>query len=147
MKTVPFSMESVLQLRAAAKEQAEKALALALRDRDETEDRLKEAQRHLDGLVHDCRAGTFTAVARQQGWSAICRQEEICLESRAFLDKADAIVVARRVELVVAGIDHELVVRLRKKWLEARVYAEAHAEERQLEDFVNARRGNPLIDR
>jgi flagellar export protein FliJ len=140
MSAKSFSLEAVLDLRATAKERAEQALATAMRERELAEARCVQAEAELDEMAGRLGAERFTAAARQQGWSALCRQRETCRVLRAALDEADKRVLARRAELVSASIDHELVVRLKQKWVAARARVQARLEERQLEEFVSARR-------
>jgi len=140
MKKHTFSLEAVLDLRATAKEKAEDALRLSIQQRDAAVARCAQAEATLAQIASEIGSGRFSAGARGQGWQAMCRQQQVCrdLENRRI--EEDKLVVACRNDLIKADRDHELVVRLKDKWRTACTAEEAHAEELQLEEFVNSRR-------
>jgi flagellar export protein FliJ len=140
MKSRYFTLAAVLDLRAAAKDRAQDELGAAVRERDQAAATCEQEDRKLARMADQLREARFTAFSRYQGWNALCRQQERCAAARAALAEAEDRVLARRAKLVSASIDHELVLRLKQKWLEARARAEAHRVERQLEEFVSARR-------
>jgi flagellar export protein FliJ len=139
MSAKKFSLEAVLDLRAAAKERAEQALATAMREREQAIAACEWAEAELAALAAQLGGGRFTAASRQQGWNAMCRQREHCGQLRAALADVEKRVLALRTQLVSASIDHELVVRLKQKWTAAQARIQARAEELQLEEFVAAR--------
>jgi flagellar export protein FliJ len=77
---------------------------------------------------------------REQGWNALNAQRDLLRTLQNRLAQEEQKVDAKRELLIVADRDHQLVLKLREKWLATIQLEAARAEEKQLEDFVTATR-------
>lgn len=133
-----FSLQAVLDLRERAKEEAQDALAIALRARDAAAARCAEAAERLRELTGMMTGERFPAYQREQYWTALNNQRDLLRTLEARLAKEEKIVTTKREALVAADRELQLVQKLREKWLFNRNAAIARFEEKQLEDFVTA---------
>ena len=140
MKQKRFSLQTVLDLRVKAREQAEDALAKAIRDRDIAAARCAEAIARLEELTRMITGERFAAYVREQGWNAINAQRDLLRTLEARLLQAEKKVSDQREILIAADRDQKLVEKLKKKWSTAQDLEFARYEEKQLEDFVTAAR-------
>lgn len=135
-----YSLQTVLELREKAKDQASEVLAFAIRDRDAAASRVVEASARLEELTRMITGERFPAWVREQGWNALNAQRDLLRTLQLRLAQEEAKVEQKRELLIVADRDQQLVSKLKDKWL-ATVRAEAaRSEEKQLEDFVTAAR-------
>ena len=140
MKQKRFSLQTVLDLRVKAREQAEDALAKAIRDRDIAAARCAEAIARLEELTRMITGERFAAYVREQGWNAINAQRDLLRTLEARLLQAEKKVSDQREILIAADRDQKLVEKLKEKWSTAQDLEFARHEEKQLEDFVTAAR-------
>ena len=140
MKQKRFSLQTVLDLRVKAREQAEDALAKAIRDRDIAAARCAEAIARLEELTRMITGERFPAYVREQGWNAINAQRDLLRTLEARLLQAEKKVSDQREILIAADRDQKLVEKLKEKWSTAQDLEFARYEEKQLEDFVTAAR-------
>ena len=140
MKQKRFSLQAVLDLRVKAREQAEDALATAIRERDIAAARCAEAIARLEELTRMITGERFAAYVREQGWNAINAQRDLLRTLEARLLQAEKKVSAQREILIAADRDQKLVEKLKEKWSTAQDLEFARHEEKQLEDFVTAAR-------
>ena len=140
MKQKRFSLQTVLDLRVKAREQAEDALAKAIRDRDIAAARCAEAIARLEELTRMITGERFPAYVREQGWNAINAQRDLLRTLEARLLQAEKKVSDHRELLIAADRDQKLVEKLKEKWSTAQDLEFARYEEKQLEDFVTAAR-------
>jgi flagellar export protein FliJ len=140
MKQKRFSLQTVLDLRVKAREQAEDALAKAIRDRDIAAARCAEAIARLEELTRMITGERFAAYVREQGWNAINAQRDLLRTLEARLLQAEKKVSDQREILIAADRDQKLVEKLKEKWSTAQDLEFARYEEKQLEDFVTAAR-------
>ncbi len=140
MKQKRFSLQTVLDLRVKAREQAEDALAKAIRDRDIAAARCAEAIARLEELTRMITGERFAAYVREQGWNAINAQRDLLRTLEARLLQAEKKVSDHREILIATDRDQKLVEKLKEKWSTAQDQEFARHEEKQLEDFVTAAR-------
>jgi flagellar export protein FliJ len=140
MKQKRFSLQTVLDLRVKAREEAEDALAKAIRDRDIAAARCAEAIARLEELTRMITGELFAAYVREQGWNAINAQRDLLRTLEARLLQAEKKVSDHREILIAADRDQKLVEKLKEKWSTAQDLEFARYEEKQLEDFVTAAR-------
>ena len=140
MKQKRFSLQTVLDLRVKAREQAEDTLAKAIRDRDIAAARCAEAIARLEELTRMITGERFAAYVREQGWNAINAQRDLLRTLEARLLQAEKKVSDQREILIAADRDQKLVEKLKEKWSTAQDLEFARHEEKQLEDFVTAAR-------
>ena len=140
MKQKRFSLQAVLDLRVKAREQAEDALAKAIRERDIAAARCAEAIARLEELTRMITGERFAAYVREQGWNAINAQRDLLRTLEARLLQAEKKVSAQREILIAADRDQKLVEKLKEKWSTAQDLEFARYQEKQLEDFVTAAR-------
>ena len=140
MKQKRFSLQTVLDLRVKAREQAEDTLAKAIRDRDIAAARCAEAIARLEELTRMITGERFAAYVREQGWNAINAQRDLLRTLEARLLQAEKKVSDHREILIAADRDQKLVEKLKEKWSTAQDQEFARHEEKQLEDFVTAAR-------
>ena len=140
MKQKRFSLQTVLDLRVKAREQAEDTLAKAIRDRDIAAARCAEAIARLEELTRMITGERFPAYVREQGWNAINAQRDLLRTLEARLLQAEKKVSDQREILIAADRDQKLVEKLKEKWSTAQDLEFARYEEKQLEDFVTAAR-------
>jgi flagellar export protein FliJ len=140
MKQKRFSLQTVLDLRVKAREQAEDTLAKAIRDRDIAAARCAEAIARLEELTRMITGERFAAYVREQGWNAINAQRDLLRTLEARLLQAEKKVSDQREILIAADRDQKLVEKLKEKWSTAQDLEFARYEEKQLEDFVTAAR-------
>jgi len=94
MKQKRFSLQAVLDLRVKAREQAEDALAKAIRERDIAAARCAEAIARLEELTRMITGERFAAYVREQGWNAINAQRDLLRTLEARLLQAEKKVSA-----------------------------------------------------
>ena len=140
MKQKRFSLQTVLDLRVKAREQAEDTLAKAIRDRDIAAARCAEAIARLEELTRMITGERFAAYVREQGWNAINAQRDLLRTLEARLLQAEKKVSDHREILIATDRDQKLVEKLKEKWSTAQDLEFARYEEKQLEDFVTAAR-------
>lgn len=133
-----FSLQTVLDLRERAKDEAKDALAAAIRARDIAAARCAEAAERLRELTGMMSGQRFPAYQREQYWNALNNQRDLLRTLEARLAKEEKTVTAKRDILIAADRDLQLVQKLREKWLANRNAAIARFEEKQLEDFISA---------
>jgi flagellar export protein FliJ len=135
-----FSLQTVLDLREKAKEHAEEALAIAIRERDIAAARCADAQYRLEELNRMISGERFQAYVREQGWIALNAQRDLLRTLQSRLMQEEKKVVEKRDILLAADRDLQLVAKLKEKWTRQLLAEQAHREEKQLEDFVTATR-------
>ena len=135
MSAKTFTLQAVLELRARAKELAEEHLRAAHQALHVASELRAGADAELEQVASQIGGDRFTAVSRHQGWIAYCAQEQFCRTLLAHEREQEAVVARATTRLVHARCEHELVLKLREKWVRARVQEQARREERQLEEF------------
>lgn len=141
-----FRLQSVLDLRASALDEAQNALGLALAGlgaaRNDCDRARCEADAIADGI---CSA----AAAQSASQSHAARQSYLrqTLHAQALhgrVQECQDTVQKCRVRVVKASREHEILVRLREKRLKAAQYLEARKEENLLNDLMNSQRFQTL---
>jgi flagellar export protein FliJ len=135
-----YSLQTVLDLREKAKDKASEIFAAAVRDRDLAAARVAEATARLEELTRMISGERFPAWVREQGWNSLNAQRDLLRTLQNRLAQEEHKVASKRELLIAADRDHQLVLKLREKWLANIQLEAAHAEEKQLEDFVTATR-------
>jgi flagellar export protein FliJ len=135
-----YSLQTVLDLREKAKDKASEIFAAAVRDRDLAAARVAEATARLEELTRMISGERFPAWVREQGWNALNAQRDLLRTLQNRLAQEEQKVDAKRELLIAADRDHQLVLKLREKWLANIRLEAARAEEKNLEDFVTAAR-------
>jgi len=135
-----YSLQTVLDLREKAKDKASEIFAAAVRDRDLAAARVAEATARLEELTRMISGERVPACVLEQGWNALNAQRDLLRTLQNRLAQEEQKVDAKREFLIAADRDHQLVLKLREKWLANIQLEAARAAEKQLEDFVTATR-------
>jgi flagellar export protein FliJ len=124
-----YSLQTVLDLREKAKDKASEVFATAVRDRDLAAARVAEAIARLEELTRMISGERFPAWVREQGWNALNAQRDLLRTLQNRLAQEEQKVETKRELLIAADRDHQLVLKLREKWLANIQLEAARAEE------------------
>ncbi len=142
MKRPTFRLQTVLDLRAKALEDAETVLkkaVFALESlRTKKQATLAEADRVADAVCAS--SARQTASEREAGRQAYLHYTLLAAEIEKQISAAQEQVNLCRKKVVEASRDHEILLRLKEKWKKNLEYEEAKKEEALLNDMSNARR-------
>ena len=144
MKTKTFRLQTVLDFRAAALDEAEGKLRQSLQELEKARTRVAEARLEADQVAGAmCQIqgaqGALSAGVHQRNRQAYRAQVARIDEFQAAVDLRMQDVHASRERLVQAKKDHDILLRLREKWLQTTAQEEARREESLLNDLINAR--------
>lgn len=117
MKPFRFNLEVVLEARRAQEEEARLQLSLALDRHREAVNRNREAvaglSRVLDAIAA-ASSGRFNVADRERSSSIRQAQERICAEAQVAVQECNKIAEQKRVALMQARRDRELLERLKE---------------------------------
>jgi flagellar export protein FliJ len=141
-----FRLQSVLDLRASALEEAQNSLSLALAGlgaaQNDCDQARCEAAAIADGI---CSAAAAQSAAQlHAARQSYFRQTRHAQALHGRVQECQAAVQKCRVQVVKASREHEILVRLREKRLKAAQYLEARKEENLLNDLMNSQRFQTL---
>ena len=141
-----FRLQSILDLRASALDEAQNSLGRALLSLGAAQNACDQALREADVTADRICAAAASQSASQ---SRSARQSYSYLTHQVHLHQArvqeDRNTVQKcRMEVVRASRDHEILVRLRAKRLKDAQYLEARKEENILADLMNSQRFQTL---
>lgn len=141
MKTKTFRLQSVLDFRAAALDEAEGKLRQALLALEQARSLVQAARQEADSVATQmCQLqGHFSAGMHQQHRLTYRAQVARIDECQALADLRLQDVHACRERLVQAKKEHDILLKLREKWLQTTAREEARKEESLLNDLINAR--------
>lgn len=146
-KPFAFKLQSVLDLRARAEEQARARYADALRQEAGAQEDLRAALSTLENLHEQLaqqRGAGFRAADHQLFWSAIAEQKEVCARCEKALREAQAEAAQKRAELLHARKEREMLTRLKANQEAAHAQAASVAEAALVDDFIVSRHGFKL---
>lgn len=141
-----FRLQSVLDLRASALEEAQNFLGLALAGLGAARSDCAQARCEADAI-----AGSICSAAASQSASQSHAARQSYLRQTRHADalhdrvqECQDTVQRCRMQVVKASREHEILVRLREKRLKVAQYAEARKEENLLNDLMNSQRFQTL---
>ena len=142
MKAHKFRLQSILDLRAAALDDAKNALQKALVDLGAAEFARDEARRAADAHADQICSATRTQSASEsqssrQSFVYLTRQVQVL---QGGVQTCQQAVQSARLHVVEASREHEILVRLKEKWLKVGQYLEDRKEENVLNDLMNSQR-------
>ncbi|MEI6035172.1 MAG: hypothetical protein WCS65_12955 [Verrucomicrobiae bacterium] len=142
MKAHWFRLQSILDLRAAALEDAQNVLSQALASLVAAEIARDKALLEADALADSICSAAAAQTASQSKTSrlAYLYQAGRAQALQVGVQECQRAVQGCRVQLVKASREHEILVRLREKWLKVGQYLEARKEENTLNDLMNSQR-------
>lgn len=141
MKTPVFRLQSVLDYRAAAVEEAQRRLHAALVELEEARAKVRAAREYADMVAGQmCQlSGPTLAGAQQRQRDAYRAQvrliDQLQMEADLRLQKVHQL----REKLVQAKKEHDILLRLRGKWLQAVRTDLQRKEEKSINDIINTR--------
>jgi flagellar export protein FliJ len=146
MSAVRFRLQSVLDVRANALQEAQGALATALADRGAAQSDCDRARMEAEANAQGICASTAPQPASllQAAREAFLFQARVVHSLEARIQECDQVVQQRRLQVVKASRDHEILVRLRTKWMKRRQAEEDRKSETALGDLMNAQRFQSL---
>jgi flagellar export protein FliJ len=146
MKAHRFRLQSILELRASALEDAKNLLQQALANQAAAQSACDQSRSEENALADQiCSAGKIkTASELQSARQAYLAQTRHTQTLRAKFAECQQIVQKCRVQVVKTSRDHEILIKLREKWLKATQYLEARTEENLLNDLMNSQRFQSL---
>lgn len=147
MKTFLYRLESVLNLRARAEEQAREIYARALHARAGCEAALREARGTLEAYhaaLHSAREGVSDRQSQLIFLNALQHQQAQCNRMAEQLTAAEREVAARREAMLVARREREVLSRLKLRQQSAHSAEAARAEESMIGDLISARHAMSL---
>lgn len=146
MKAHWFRLQSILDLRASALDEAQNSLGRALLSLGAAQSARDQARREAE-ITADriCAAAASQSApqsrAARQAYSYQAHQVQL---HQARVQEDQNTVQTCRMEVVRASRDHEILVRLRAKRLKDAQYLEARKEENILADLMNSQRFQTL---
>ena len=142
MKAQWFRLQSILDLRASALEDAKNTLQHALAELAAAQLACDQARQEADAVANQiCSATRIQTASQSQG-----TRESYHYLTRQVQNLKDRILECQntvqtcRMQVVKASREHEIIVRLREKWLKVGQYLEARKEENLLNDLINSQR-------
>lgn len=142
MKRQQFRLESILELRARALEDAENALRRAIAELEKLRV-LREETRALANTLAD----SVCLNSQPQTASTLESTRQAYVGKMREIENISTQMEARNVQvqgcrqrLVEASRNHEILLRLKDKWRKSVDYEDARKEEGLLNDIINARR-------
>ena len=130
MKAFSFRLDTLLHLREMAKDQAIKEYALAIKDRENAEQDLKNAVESLEGLnleINQKRMVGFSGFEQDAFNQSILRTKELIIDFNSKLADSKNIEVAKR------------LLKMKEKKKDEDLKREEKKEETELEDVIGAR--------
>jgi flagellar export protein FliJ len=137
-----FRLQSILDLRASALEDAKNVLGQALVSLASAQTACDQARREADTLADRiCSApATQTAALSQSVRQSYLDQTRLAQTLQDRILECQDTVQKCRVQVVRASRDHDILVRLREKCLKIGQYLDARKEENILNDLMNSQR-------
>jgi len=146
MNAKKFRLQSVLDLRAAALDDAKNALQSALVDLAAAQLACDLAGREANSLADQiCSSAPVQSASQSQSVRQsyhYLTQQVVVLQGR--IKECERKVQTCRMKVVEASREHEILVRLREKWLKVGQYLEDRKEENVLNDLMNSQRFQAL---
>lgn len=146
MKAHWFRLQSILNLRASALEEAQNSLGRALLSLGAAQNAYDQALREAD-ITADRICATDASQSASQSCAArqsYLYQTHQAQRHLARVQEDRKTVQKCRMQVVKASRDHEILVRLREKRLKAAQYLEDRKEENILADVMNSQRFQTL---
>ena len=146
MKAQKFRLQSILDLRAAALDDAKNALQKALVDFGAAQLACDQAREEANTFADQICSASPTQSASV---SQTLRQSYLYLTRRiqaleGQINACELAVQKCRMQVLEASREHEILVRLREKWLKVGQYLEDRKEENLLNDLMNSQRFQAL---
>jgi len=139
-----FRLQTLLNLREMAREEALSTYANAIRQRELNEKRLTDCKSRLDELreaVAACRRESFTGAEQANFQQAVNLAKEHLLRQRNKLKRAKGVEEKARTSYVKADGEEKSLTNLKERRQEDHFQFELKKEERELEDVITARYG------
>ena len=142
MNAQGFRLQSILDLRASALDDAKNSLQQALQTLASTQLACDQAHQEADAIADRICSAPAAQPASQsqashQSYLYLTRQA-LAFQNR--VRECQHAVQTCRMEVLRTSREHEILVRLREKWLKAGRYLEDRKEESLLNDLMNAQR-------
>ncbi len=146
MKAHRFRLQSILELRASALEDAKNMLQQALANQAAAQSACDQSRIEANALADQiCAAGrTKTASELQSARQAYLAQTRHTQTLQAKFVECQQLVQKSRIQVVKASREHEILIKLREKWQKATEYLESRTEENLLNDLMNSQRFQAL---
>jgi flagellar export protein FliJ len=146
MNTRWFRLQSVLDLRASALEDAQNSLGLALASLGAARNDCDQARCEADAIAERiCSAATSQSASQSHAArQSFLRQTRHVQALHNRVQECQETVQKRRMQVVKASREHEILVRLREKRLKAAESVEVRKEENLLNDLMNSQRFQTL---
>ncbi|MBT3668399.1 MAG: flagellar export protein FliJ [Opitutae bacterium] len=142
MKAFSFRLDTLLHLREMAKDQAIKEYALAIKDRENAEQDLKNAVENLEGLnleINQKRMVGFSGFEQDAFNQSILRTKELIIDFNSKLADSKNIEVAKRNLYLQSDSNCKSLLKLKEKKKDEHLKREEKKEETELEDVIGAR--------
>lgn len=142
MRAFHFRLQTLLNLREMAREEALSAYANAIRQRELNEEKLADCNSRLDELreaVAACRTKSFTGAEQANFQQAVNLAKERLLRQRNKVDRAKRVEKKARTSYVKVDGDEKSLTNLKARRQEDHFHFEFKKEERELEDVIGAR--------
>lgn len=142
MRAFHFRLQTLLNLREMAREEALSAYANAIRQRELNEEKLADCISRLDELreaVAACRAKSFTGAEQANFQQAVNLAKERLLRQRNKANRVKRVEENARTSYVKADGYEKSLSNLKARRQEDHFHLELKKEERELEDVIGAR--------
>lgn len=144
MKAFRFRLQTLLNLREMAREEALSAYAKAIRERELNEEKLVQFNSRLNELreaVSANRARTFTGAEQANFQQAVNLAKECLLRQRNKVNRAKRVEEKARSAYLEADGSEKSLANLKARRQEDHFQFELKKEEHELEDVIGARFG------
>ena len=144
MRAFNFRLQTLLNLREMAREEALSAYANAIRQRELNEEKLADCNSCLDelrGAVAACRTKNFSGAEQANFQKAVNLAKERLLQQRNKVNRAKRIEEKARTSYLKADGDEKSLTNLKERRQKDHFQFELKKEERELEDVIGARYG------
>ncbi|MBU62458.1 MAG: flagellar export protein FliJ [Opitutae bacterium] len=142
MRAFHFRLQTLLNLREMAREEALSTYASAIRQRELNEEKLADCNNTLDELrkaVATRRTNRFTGAEQANFQQAVNLAKERLLLQRNKVNRAKQVEENTRMSYVKADGDEKSLINLKARREEDHFHFELKKEERELEDVIGAR--------
>ena len=142
MRAFHFRLQTLLNLREMAREEALSTYANAIRQRELNEEKLADCNNSLDELreaVAARRTTSFTGAEQANFQQAVNLAKDRLLRQRNKVNRAKRVEEKTRTSYVKADGDEKSLTNLKARRQEDHFHFELKKEERELEDVIGAR--------
>ena len=142
MRAFHFRLQTLLNLREMAREEALSAYANTIRQRELNEEKLADCNSRLDELreaVAVCRTKSFTGAEQANFQQAVNLAKERLLRQRNKVKRFKRVEEKARTSFVKADGGKKSLTNLKARRQEDHFHFELKKEERELEDVIGAR--------